>query len=122
MNRAEAKIYRRLIEWAAQPEIRKQYPQLKWLYKVNNENAPNPMWGKQNQLEGVKKGVSDYCLPYPVGKYGALYVEVKPDGGKPTKEQIEFIDDMNAAGNKAVFAYGFEETIKIIKEYLDETL
>ena len=39
---------------------------------------------------------------------------------KPTESQLEFMDDMRQQGYKTVIAYGAEEAITALQEYLQQ--
>lgn len=67
---------------------------------------------------GVKRGVPDISLPVARGGYHGLYIELKYDTGRPTAEQKEWHDALIEQGYKAVFCWGFESAIEVIKEYL----
>ncbi len=78
--------------------------------------------------EGVKKGVSDLLLAYPVyriSKYGeeeidagGLWLEVKSKKGKLSKSQEDWIVLMIAQGYEARVVYSVDEGIQAIKDYL----
>lgn len=68
----------------------KDYPMLKWLHAIPNGGERAGAVAARLKAEGVKKGVSDLCLPYRAKGYSGLYIEMKKPLGKETKEQIEF--------------------------------
>lgn len=104
----------KLVQWA-----RLNYQIKKLLFKINNEGSKNSLDGYQNQLEGVLKGVSDYFLPLPKGKYHGLWVELKrTKGGKVSPEQLEWIGLMRENGYAAGVCYGADHAIKVIERYL----
>lgn len=99
-----------------------QYPkEEKWSFHIANERKCTPIYGKFLQKLGVKKGISDLFIPEPRGRYHGLWIEIKSKSGRKTKEQIEFIDAMNAKGYFAVFCFGADEIINTIKFYLSLT-
>jgi hypothetical protein len=69
---------------------------------------------------GVKAGVSDLFLPVMVGGSGGLWIEMKTPGGKLSKEQEDWLTEMNSAGYKAHVCYGWEEAVQCIDEYMGE--
>jgi hypothetical protein len=58
-------------------------------------------------------------LPYPVGGYHGLYIEMKADGGTLRDEQRDFIDYANEVGYSCVVCHGFDEAIDAIMSYLE---
>jgi hypothetical protein len=70
---------------------------------------------------GRKAGVPDLCLPIPSGRYHGLYIELKRTGGTPCDvrpEQSHWLEQLNGQGYRAVVAYGWEEAVETIREYL----
>ena len=47
---------------------------------------------------GVRKGILDWCVPCARGGYGALWIEFKARGAKPTPEQAHEIEQLRAEG------------------------
>ena len=91
-------------------DIQKQI--LNWLrwkgipcYKHQNAGIRKP---DGSYIPTHTRGVSDIigCLP-KTGRF--LAIEVKRPGGKPTPEQQQFIDTINAAGGLAFVARTIEE-------------
>lgn len=100
-----------------------KYPELKWLHHIPNGGLRKKTEAARLKAEGVKPGVSDVFLPAPKGKYHGLYIEMKTlDGGTRSKEQKEFIADMNAAGYYAAFCEGWQMAAALIEDYLEEKL
>lgn len=116
MNESEEQ--QALFLWAAYQSGK--YPELKLIYHIPNEGKRSISAGSRLKSEGLKKGVPDICLPISNGKYSALYIEMKSEKGKPSKEQLEWIECLNKAGNHAVIAYGWENAAKEIIKYLEE--
>lgn len=83
----------------------------------------NPGVRKKLSRQGVKKGIPDYFLSIPCGKYSGLFLEMKKSDlkGKPNRpEQIEWINKLNKMGYKALFVYGVDEAIKAVTSYILE--
>jgi hypothetical protein len=105
------------------------YPELGLMYACPN-GAKLP-WKKNDKgvryspeaarlkAEGLKPGVPDICLPCPVGKYHGFYLELKHGTNKPSPEQLSWIYALNAKGYFACVAYGWEEAIEKIRNYLE---
>lgn len=78
---------------------------------------------------GYKKGFPDIQVLEESWdrKYSVLFIELKTKNGEPfidtkkgvlSKEQKEWLDRLNDNGYKACVAYGADEAIKIINDYL----
>ncbi|MDE6314040.1 MAG: VRR-NUC domain-containing protein [Lachnospiraceae bacterium] len=95
-----------------------KYPELKWLFHCPNGGSRNQREAVKLKRMGVKRGVSDLCLPYPKGIYCGLFIEMKYGKNSPTVHQQDFMFDMAEAGHYTAVCYGAEAAIEIIKEYL----
>lgn len=109
-----------LWNWAAHHTIAKHYL------------APIPNGGSRNKLEAynmkrqgqVRAGVSDYLLAYPMNGKSGLWIELKrrdPAISKPTQEQLNWLEKMESVGYSVTIAWGAEEAISAIQEYLCPT-
>lgn len=68
---------------------------------------------------GMKKGVPDLFLPIPRHDYHGLFIELKrAKGGTVSKEQKQWLNDLNEQGYLAVVCKGADEAIKTITDYL----
>lgn len=109
----------KLFIWAS--SARPQYPQLKWLHAIPNANSHRQV------AEGVRAGVADVFLPWPVIKpivYCGLYIEMKlikrlkEKNCGLSKEQIEFGEYTKSVGYLWYACYGWEQARNRILEYL----
>jgi hypothetical protein len=68
--------------------------ELKWMHS-NLTGAFFGSWATTNRIkaEGMKKGIWDIYIPWPVQKYCGCYVEMKSPGNKLTPDQAEFQRD-----------------------------
>jgi hypothetical protein len=62
------------------------------------------------------KGVSDVLGILPDGKL--LAIEVKSKTGKPSPEQIQFIEKIKASGGVAFVARSLDEVMETVRPYL----
>ena len=107
-----------VAEWAEWST--RKYPELKLLYHITNEGKRSLANGAALKRAGLKKGVPDLCLPCAKGGYHALYIEMKKDKNcKPSKDQKEWLANLNAAGNLAVVCHSADEAIETLKRYLN---
>ncbi|MHB1651411.1 MAG: VRR-NUC domain-containing protein [Desulfitobacteriaceae bacterium] len=63
---------------------------------------------------GLPQGFSDLFGVLPGGR--AVFLEIKAPGSKPTKDQINFIEQMQYAGAAAGVARSIEDVVQICKE------
>lgn len=105
-----------LFEWAKLLEGR--IKPLRLLYAIPNGGSRHRLEAANLKRQGVRAGVPDICLPYPSGGYSALYIELKVGKNKTSEKQDRWLESLNAAGNKAIVCYGFEEAKNAIEEYL----
>lgn len=106
-----------LFQWVATQESK--YPELELLHHIPNGGKRDKRTAEKLKAEGVKAGVPDICLPVARKGYNNLYIELKRIGGKASKEQKQWIDKLNKAGNKAVIKEGWIEAAKEIIDYMD---
>lgn len=64
------------------------------------------------RIKGLPKGFSDLMVVTPGGH--VAFVETKTPVGRPTKEQIQFIENMRKLGCAAGIARSPEDALKII--------
>ena len=98
------------------------WPQLKWLHHIPNGGFRNKATAGKLKAEGVKAGVADYFLPWPMGfsqtVYHGLYLELKSQDGYPTEAQKQFLMDMREAGYAATWVRGADAAWAALRAYL----
>lgn len=79
----------------------------------------SPNGGKRGLIEaarfkalGVRPGVADICAVHR-GHFYAL--ELKADDGRPTVEQMQFIQDVNATGGHGVICHGLDRALRVLE-------
>lgn len=105
-----------VIAWASWRM--EQYPELKWLHHIPNGGKRSASEAARFKAQGVKAGVADLFLPSAHGGYFGLYIEMKYGNNRPTDKQREFLRDMARAGYSAHVAYGSQEAIDLLLNYL----
>lgn len=112
-----------LIEW-----MKLKFPkESEFLYFIKNESKCSYVEGKKAKRMGKKKGISDLLFTYPHKRYRGMWIELKSPptswrkGGKPTKEQLNFLEQQRQAGYHAEFYIGWHQAAKAIEEYLNES-
>lgn len=117
------------------------FPCLKWFHAIPNggirgdTEEARKIRGGQLKAEGVKKGVLDTFLPYPISdKYGnieycGLYIEMKKPSQRPkdrsknpnkgmSDEQIEFTQFCREHNYGVATCYDWVEAAKVLQSYL----
>ena len=120
MQHQESLEQQALFRWAAFSEGK--YPSLRLMYHIPNEGVRTKANGARLKAEGMKAGVPDICLPCARGGYHGLYIELKAGKNKPTKNQEQWISDLNAEGYCACVCWGWEAAQKVIEMYLNGEL
>lgn len=105
-----------LFQWANMMSAK--FPALKMLYHIPNGGTRNKLEAACLKRQGVKAGVPDIHLPVPAGKFHSLYIELKAGNNKPTKEQIEWIENLRRQGNAAEVCVGWIQAAELIEKYL----
>lgn len=100
--------------------------QLKYIHAIHNQGHGDAIRGSRAKAEGVKAGIPDVFLPWPMlredilRRYHGLYIEMKkPKVGQVSEVQSQVMADLEKAGYKCVVAYGWLEARNAILEYLN---
>jgi len=112
----EYKIQCEVFKWSEW--MQHVYPCLFYMYASPVGQSLHIAQAVAQKRKGVKKGVPDICLPYPVYNRHGLYIELKAVGGKVSSEQQEWIDYLNKVGYYACVCVGYEETVDTIEKYI----
>jgi hypothetical protein len=116
----EHDIQKAVIRWARLFGV-KQYPELELLHSIPNgaflKGGPR-QWQKL-KLEGALVGIPDLHLPVPKGQYSGLYIEMKKEGGKVSKEQRYVMNLLEWHKNKTIVCYSAEDAIKELVGYCE---
>lgn len=96
----------------------KKYQELELLHAIPNGGLRHPRVAKKLKAEGVKSGVPDLFLPVPKNNYYGLYIEMKFNKNKTTKNQDWWLSKLTEQGFLCKVCYGFEEAKNIILTYL----
>lgn len=104
-----------------------KYPMLRFLNSSANGMKTTIKTAIRAKKTGMKKGYPDIFLPHPNKDYHGLFIELKRkenktlklSKGRVTPEQVQWINYLNSVGYLAIIAYGAEEAINAIKDYLN---
>ena len=90
------------------------------LFAIPNGGKRSITTAKRLKRTGVRRGVPDLFLPVPLKDWCGLFVEMKKEKGRPTPEQLDWIDYLNTMGYCAVVCRGFDEAREAITRYMAE--
>lgn len=110
-----------LIRWARLDN----WPVRDYLVAIPNGGYRNAREGGRLKAMGVKPGVSDLFLAYPVLRSHGLWIELKapkPNKTKTTKEQIDWIERMTKLNYEACICHGWVAAAKAICAYVEPRL
>jgi hypothetical protein len=114
-ERKEEKMLMDVMKWASYHPICKDY-----LIHIANERKCSKEMGRKLKLQGVKKGVWDLFLLYPVNFFPGLWLELKIGKNKLSDSQEKWGETIKKAGfATAVVHDDWEKVKKIIEGYLN---
>ena len=115
-KRGEDTEQAKVIIWAE--KHMHKYPELRWLYHIPNGGSRDSGEAIKLKQMGVKRGVSDLCLPFPRGGYHGLYIEMKYGKNRLTEDQAQFLYDMRNTGNCAAVCHDAQAAEALIEIYV----
>ena len=92
------------------------------LFAIPNGGGRAQFDAKNLQRSGVRPGIEDYLLPVPRDIWHGLFIELKADDGDVSAEQREVAEFHRAQGYQSRVAWGHEEAIGILREYLTPSI
>ena len=95
------------------------YPQLRWVHHIPNGGRRDAKEAAVLKQMGVKAGVSDIHFPYPSGRYIGMYIEMKYGTNLPSKEQQEFMREMELVGHYCCICYSAAAAVRAVEEYMN---
>jgi len=108
-----------VFDWARANEYR--LPALRLLHAIPNGGHRSKATAGRLKAEGVKAGVPDIFLPYPmfepILRHG-LWIEMKVKPNRPTVEQSAWLCALAELGYSTRVCYSADEAIDAIRSYL----
>lgn len=107
------------------------YPKYAHLfYHAPNGGKRHPTVAKKLKAAGTKKGFPDICIFLPTADFCFYAMELKTLGtetkaarkGKPTKEQLAWLNDLAVCGASVEMCWGFEAARESIKYYMRDAV
>jgi hypothetical protein len=102
-----------LVRWLSLHPAWRDVP---W-FAVPNAARRGPAVAAMMKREGLRAGTPDLVVPVSVGRYGALFVEMKAAGGSLSDAQHVVLPALARAGNAVVVARGFEAAQAALEAY-----
>jgi hypothetical protein len=124
MIRTEHQEQKAIMAWANSMLV--QYPELHWLHAIPNGGKRGKIAGSMLKKEGVKAGVPDLFLDWPVGSYHGLRIELKKEHREgerntyPSEEQLLWQQHYILRGYCYRICWGASEAIESITAYLGQ--
>lgn len=88
---------------------------------IENDAPKSKTRAAIDKARGLTKGVPDLFLSIPSGKWHGLYLEMKTDSGRLSKEQISFMDTAEQLGYMARVIRSEKRFHEIVGEYLKDS-
>lgn len=119
---SEEDIHLACADWVFAHEPR--YPALQWLMHVPNGGRRSRGEAGKLRAMGVRKGVSDWILPFPSpsGRYAGLAIELKSHNGTVSDEQQDFLDDSEAAGWLTAVVRSSDEFVEVVMRWINDRI
>lgn len=106
-----------LFRWATYNQGR--WPELGLMFHIPNGGKRSKAEAARFVRMGVKAGVSDVFLPVARNGCHGLWIELKRlRSGRPTADQIKWIESMIEQGYAATVCHGWEQAVKVIEGYM----
>lgn len=103
-------------DWAIHNHLVRDY-----IIHIPNEGRRTFNSGRKLKLIGLRAGVPDYFIAIPNGKHHGLFLEMKRQGlEKQAKRenQLAWIERLIENGYYACMAYGADQAIAVVNDYL----
>ena len=107
-----------LILWTDGGDVADLFPNARKIFAIPNGGHRNVVVAGKLKAEGVRPGIPDLCFPEARGGYFGLWIEMKVRPNRPSPEQIQHIDQLNADGYLAVICWSAEEAQALLSWYL----
>lgn len=89
------------------------------IWAIPNAAKRSPRLAAMMRAEGMTSGVPDLIIPYPVGAYHGLWIEMKRQkGGVLSAEQREIADQLRAVGYAVAVCCGAKSAIETLDAYM----
>lgn len=69
---------------------------------------------------GYRKGIPDLLIYTPSKNFVGLALELKTDKGRPSREQMAWINELRGFGWSAHVVYGYDQAVEKLFAYFDD--
>jgi hypothetical protein len=91
------------------------------IFAISNGTNKSPASAARHKREGLRAGIPDLFLPYPIADYSGLFIEMKRETrGTVSKAQKDEMDKLRDSGYAAVVCYGLNEAMIAMRQYIDD--
>lgn len=113
---------------ASNPDAPPKVPALEWFHAIHNQGHGDKVRGGMAKAEGVRKGIADTFLPWPVAGWHGLYIEMKKPAEKPksekakggvSDEQAKFGEYAKGVGYGFMVCYSWREAANALRSYIE---
>lgn len=125
---------------APNPDALPKVPALEWFHAIHNQGHGDKIRGANAKAEGVRKGIADTFLPWPIYeqcptdsqqmivKWCGLYIEMKKPAEKPksetakggvSDEQAKFGEYARRVGYGFAVCYSWREAADMLRSYIE---
>lgn len=121
-KRPESAIQQAIVKAAKRWKARESDPAIRTaldlLHAIPNGGSRHPGEAMRLKLEGVRPGIPDLLLPWPVEPYAGLYLEVKTTKGRLSKVQASTIEALRSVGYAVAVVRTEGEALAAIRGYM----
>lgn len=114
---SEDSLQIKCAEFTKKELLKRGLPQL--FHHIPNGGLRSKREAGKLKLMGVLSGVPDIFIPFRAGDYSGLYVELKDGKGKPSGQQIQFMEDVTEEGYLAVIINDIDTFKQTVTDYLN---
>ena len=96
-----------------------QHPGIKHLmFAIPNGGKRGKVTAFMLKNEGVRAGVPDIFLAFPVGRFHGLWIEMKSQKGRTSENQDFMLAELRGQGYDCAVCHGWDEAREKIQSYL----
>lgn len=117
MKSEESQHQQAFFQWLAVNE--KHCPHFKWFFHIPNGGNRNIVTASRMKREGVKRGVLDIFNHIGSRNHKGLWVEMKSSVGRLSKEQKEWVYELETEGYKVAICRDWREAANAAIDYFD---
>lgn len=115
-------LHRESLEQRAFVQWCRYHPIARVIFAIPNGGRRSKIEASILKAEGVRPGVPDLFLPVARCNAHGLFVEMKAEDGRESKDQTEYADQLASNGYAVVFAWMVDAAILGTEQYLAGTM